>query len=106
MMYFRYLEEKEFTEHLFEKDKGFLTYKDMGDYIYLCVMYIEPEYRRQKIGTSLANRLREKYPCVDEWVTEVDATAPNANDSLLAVMSYDFKVKATRDNNIILSRKF
>lgn len=105
-MYFDYLEEKESIEYVTIPDKGFMTFIHMGDYLYIRDLYVKKDARRDGTGTRLADLVRERYPDIKEWVTEVDTSANKPTESLLAIVSYGFKVAATRDTHIILTREF
>ncbi len=40
---------------------GYLAYSDYNDDAYIDLLYVEPEYRRNGVGTLLMNKLKELY---------------------------------------------
>lgn len=83
---------------------GFVSYKVDGTACLICDMYVVPEYRKEKIGTELANQVVKEALSVgcEFLIAEVYLAAFNATESIKAILAYGFSLGSAEPGKIIL----
>jgi len=103
-----YMREKEKMDVIEIDDKGFLSYRLDKKVAHVDIIYVDPKFRREGIGTQLADMLYEKHNKEIEALTAVvDVSHNNPTSSMKAILSYGFEIVGIshKNNNEILLYK-
>lgn len=92
-MYKQYLAERE-GKKVVESEHGFATYKFTDKWCYICDIYVTPEARNKHEASRLADSVAEiaVNAGYSRLLGSVDTRDAGASVSLLAQLSYGFKV--------------
>lgn len=106
-LYGKYIKER-LGDEIVESEHGFATYRFLngGKTVYLIDIYVEPEFRDQKIAYSMTKTIehRAKEKGATEMLGTVQPSAFGSTDSLRAVLAYGFSLSSSSENVIILRK--
>lgn len=106
-LYAKYIMERT-NDRVIENDYGFVTYRYINDNktVYLVDIYVLPQWRSQKVASSLADQVaaeaKEK-GCVDMIGTIVPSTK-NSTHSVKVLLGYGMSLNSSA-NDVIVFRK-
>lgn len=93
-------------KNVIENEYGFLVYQITQEMIYIEDIFVNKEYRLKGIGSKLADEAIEEakeYGC-KKCIGSVVPNTQGATDSIAAMISYGFRLQASRDNFIWLEK--
>lgn len=105
-LYKNYIEEKS-DKLILETDKGFIVYQYPDPTtVYIEDIYILPEFRKEYIGTAMANQIVQeaKQKGCTKLIGSVIPTTKDCTSSLAAFLAYGMKLDSCTNNFILLSR--
>lgn len=105
-LYAEYLRERT-EDHIFEDDRGFVTWRYLNDrQVYIIDIYVKPEYRQKGKASSYAQYVieRAKWSGCTELLGTVVPSTKGSTTSLKVLLSFGMKLKESKDNLIILSK--
>lgn len=91
---------------IIETDKGFVTYRIMGQECYIPDIYIVPEHRKSHGASELADKVTEeakKHGC-SILTGSVNMNIKDPTRSLSVLLAYGFKVLKSSETGIILGK--
>lgn len=101
-----YIKERE-NKSIIECEKGFATYSIYSNgECYLQDIYVAPEYRKQHIGSQMADevvKIAQEQKC-HTLVGSVCIDALGCTESMKAFLSYGMKLSTIRGNIIFLKK--
>lgn len=80
-------------------DKGFITYKVIGDVLYIHLIYVDKDYRRLKVGENLLLTLI-KSTGAKTLLGYVDKEAKNWEESLKVHLTYGASILKETETQI------
>lgn len=105
-MWAEYIKERQDAESL-ESDIGFVTYQINKTECFINDMYVKPEYRKSNKASDLIRQLSAIAKAAG--CTEITATVcPSANNStqaLHAALHIGFRLKASGNNYVLISKE-
>lgn len=106
-MYAKYLMERQGKHLLVSEGKGFATYEYQENHCYIEDIYVEPEFRKQKIASHLADviAISAKAKGYNKLLGSVCPSTKGSQESLLVLLSYGFKLLSSQDNLIYLEKE-
>lgn len=104
-MYKEYLKERENAE-LVEFAHGFVVLKILPDSIYLQDMYVQPAFRRLKIGTEMLQKVEQIAVAAGkrELFTSCSPPALGSTGSLKAILASGFQLHSCEKDMIYLTK--
>lgn len=92
-LYSMYLKEREGFD-IIESDKGFATYKIIGQECYIRDIYVKPEFREQNIASEMADKIAliAKENKCSHLSGSVDTNVRGSTTSVKVLLAYGFKV--------------
>lgn len=99
-LYAEYIREREGSElYTDPSNRGFLTYREVGNECYIVDIYVVPEARKQGVAAEMADKVAEITCC--RWLTgSVCPQAQGATESLKVLVAYGMKLVKS-DTNLI-----
>ena len=106
-LYTKYLQEKEGKQTLEIKDKGFVTYKIVGEMCHVCILFVDPGHRRGDVARDLMNTLKymTKNTC-KAFTAAVNTRQYDTSNTLKIILQYGFEVVDARDGDVLLYKDF
>ncbi len=106
-LYTMYLQEKEGKQTLEIKDKGFVTYKIVGEVCHVCILFVDRNYRRGAVARDLMNTLKYmvKGTC-RAFTASVNTRQYDTSNTLKIILQYGFEVVDAKDGDILLYKDF
>lgn len=105
-LYGDYIKEKD-NKCILENEFGFITYQFLGEACYIEHIYVVPEKRREKHGSLLADMVSDL--AASEGCKFLTGTVrPSANGStksMLALLSYGFKLMESEEDAIYFAKE-
>ena len=106
-LYTKYLQEKEGKQTLEIKDKGFVTYKIVGDVCHVCILFVDRNNRRGDVARDLMNTLKFMVNKTCKAFTAVVNTRQyDTSATLKIILQYGFEVVDAKDGDIFLYKDF
>ena len=96
-LYSQYIKEREDFDTI-ESDKGFATFKCVGNECYLRDIYVTPAYRNSNIASQMADKISEiaKERKCTYLIGTISANTNKPTESLKVLLAYGFKlIKST-----------
>ncbi len=106
-LYANYIKEKT-EDHIIELAEGFATYRylDEGKTVYIIDIYVLPDFREQKLASTIADTVVEearKKGC-NKLLGSVVPSAKGSTISLKVLLGYGMKLESSA-NDFIIFRK-
>lgn len=106
-LYTKYLQEKEGKQTLEIKDKGFVTYKIVGDTCHVCILFVEEKCRRGDVARELMSTLQNLTRGTCRAFTAVVSTKQyDTANTLKIVLQYGFEVVGAQDGDVLLYKEY
>lgn len=104
--YTEYLAEK-FDTHIHETEHAFIAYKKFDEHVFIDILHVDKEHRREGEGTRIWESFKEILPPdVHTCVAEIDIMSHNPETPLVAFIKRGFKVLALEGSKIKIYNKF
>ena len=106
-LYTKYLQEKEGKQTLEIKDKGFVTYKIVGDTCHVCILFVDEGHRRGEVARDLMNTLKylTRGTC-KAFTAAVSTKQYDTAATLKIILQYGFEVVGANDGDILLYKEY
>lgn len=93
---------------IIECKEGFATYRYLNkDQVYVVDIYIEPEFRKQKFASTLANFICDEARSkgCTEMIGSVIPSCKGGDASILTLIGYGMELSSASDNLIIFKKR-
>lgn len=101
-LYAQYVEEKE-GKSVLETERGFISYfYSTENNVHIDIIYIKPEFRRNRDGAHLWFSLVEATPGAASYTAAVETMHNDPTSSLKFILRAGFEVVGTRGTEILL----
>lgn len=105
-LYSMYVLEKEGKETLEIPNKGFITYKRVGDLCHIYILYIHPNYRDAKLARDLVRAIADKFGNDIKGISAVCYTKQeNTTNTMKILLHYGFEIVGTDKDDILLYKE-
>lgn len=106
-MYAKYLMERENKHLLVMEGKGFASYEYQPEHCYIENIYVEPEFRKQKVAAHLADTIAitAKAKGYKKLLGSVCPLTNGAHESMLVLQAYGFKLLSSQENLIYFEKE-
>lgn len=106
-LYAKYLAEKEGKLTLELAEKGFVTYKVVGEICHVCILFVAVKHRRGDVARELMSALKKvvQYQC-KAFTAAVCTKQQNTSETLRVVLQYGFEVVDAKDGDVLLYKDF
>lgn len=100
-LYSNYIQERT-NKRIIETDKGYATYINYEDGIFIEDIYVLPEFRKTGEASKLADKITDiaKQNGYKQIFGAVCPSANGSTDSLKVLLAYGFKLKSSIENYI------
>lgn len=105
-LYAEYLEEIT-DDHILETDKGFATYRFMGETVYVVDIFVLPQFRKDNVATDLADIIGDlaRGRGCKEMMGTVRPTNKKSTDSLRVLLGYGMKLSHIAGELIVFRKE-
>lgn len=102
-LYSKYLLEKEGKETLEIPEKGFVTYKLLGDICHICILFVNGNYRRGDIARQLMDEVvRKKAQNCKAFTAAINTKQFDTSRTTVILLRYGFEVVGAENGDILL----
>lgn len=105
-LYGKYIKER-LGREIIETEHAFITFYQYEDGYYVENVYVDPDYRKTGIASSLVDEVAEIAinAGYKKLYVSVVPSANGSNDSMRAILAYGFKLNSSANNFILLKKE-